>query len=76
MVRTSYSGAVRDSVAEQARDARMLALTEQGVSATIVAERMGVTVNSVRMRVKRALAARSGGMMKKLQSKAEGPDPS
>ena len=59
MQRTLYRGVVRDSQAEAARDARMLALHEQGVSSAVIAQRMGVTIASVRARVKRARAERA-----------------
>lgn len=57
-MRTNYQGTVRDSEAETARDARMLALHEQGLAVSIIAQRMGVTVNSARKRIHRARAAR------------------
>ena len=52
--RTMYRGAVRDGAAEDERDARMLALYERGVPNSVIAQRMGVTIASVRSRVKRA----------------------
>ena len=60
MKRTQYMGTVRDGKAEEARDARMLALFEQGMASAVIAQRMGVTVTSVRARIKRAQAQRDG----------------
>ena len=60
-MRTNYQGTVRDSEAETARDARMLALHERGLTVSIIAQRMGVTVNSARKRIYRARAAREDG---------------
>lgn len=57
-MRTNYQGTVRDSEAETARDARMLALHEQGLTVAIIAQRMGVTVNSARKRIHSARATR------------------
>ena len=54
MQRTVYKGAVRDSRTEEERDARMLALSEQGLNAAVIAQRMGLSINSVRTRIKRA----------------------
>ena len=65
MQRTTYRGAVRDSAAEDERDARMLTLRENGVSNAVIAQRMGITVASVRARIKRARQQRerAGGRL-------------
>ena len=55
-----YRGAVRDGAAEDERDARMLALHERSVPNSVIAQRMGVTVASVRARIKRARHNREG----------------
>ena len=52
--RANYRGSVRDSEVEDARDDRMLALNEQGVANAVIAQRMGVTPASVRVRIARA----------------------
>lgn len=63
--RTIYRGAVRDSAAEYERDVRMLALCDDGVSNAVIAQRMGITVASVRARIKRARQQRerAGGRL-------------
>ena len=38
----------------------MLALSEKGVASAVIAQRMGVTIASVRERIKRARAQRDG----------------
>ena len=81
MVRAAYRGAVRDSSAESDRDQRMLALAEQGLPVGIIAQRMGVTVNSARIRIKRARAATTGGdranpLHNTCQSVGDGAEPS
>ena len=75
MNRSSYSGAVRDSAAERARDLRMLALADQGVAVTAIAQRMGVTVNSVRERIKRARAACASESLLPQVEGCDGADP-
>lgn len=58
MARTKYSGTVRNSSAEEERDKRILALAEQGLAPSVIAQRMGITTHSARYRAKRAKAAR------------------
>ena len=45
------------------RDARMLTLSEQGLAVTVIAQRMGVTINSVRIRIKRARDRRASAII-------------
>lgn len=54
MERTTYRGTVRDSAFEDERDSRMLMLKEQGLSSAVIAQRMGLSIASVRSRVRRA----------------------
>lgn len=56
--RAGYQGTVRDSGTEAVRDGRMLALHEQGLTNVLIAQRMGVSLTSVRIRIERARAMR------------------
>lgn len=58
MKRAGYQGTVRDSGTEAVRDGRMLVLHEQGLTNGLIAQRMGVSLTSVRMRIERARAMR------------------
>ena len=59
MDRRPYSGSVRNSLAESERDARILVLAESGLSISLISQRMGLSVSSVRGRLKRARLQRA-----------------
>lgn len=58
-MRAGYKGTVRNSRDEAIRDARMLELKNQGLSVTVIAQRMGITPCAVRLRILRAASAHS-----------------
>lgn len=59
MDRRPYSGSVRNSLVESERDARILVLAESGLAASQISQRMGLSVSSVRNRLKRARLQRA-----------------